>query len=57
MIAAYIPTRRKPKNQDLRAMKAAKAQLDALIAAGGVTENELVEDFKRARRRSRKRGR
>jgi antitoxin (DNA-binding transcriptional repressor) of toxin-antitoxin stability system len=54
-VGFYIPTRRKPKNQDLSAMRAAAAQLDAMIEAAGVTEDELVEDFKSARRSSRKR--
>jgi antitoxin (DNA-binding transcriptional repressor) of toxin-antitoxin stability system len=54
-VGFYIPTRRKPKNEDLSALRAAAAQLDAMIEAAGVTEDDLVEDFKKARRRSRKR--
>jgi len=49
-----IPTRRKPKNEDLTALRRAAAQLDAMIGAAGVTEEDLVEDFKRARRGGRK---
>jgi len=54
-VGFYIPTRRKPKNEDLSALRAAAAQLDAMIEAAGVTEDDLVEDFKKARRSSRKR--
>jgi len=53
-IGFYIPTRRKPKNEDLTALRTAAAQLDAMIEAAGVTEDELVEDFKKARRSGRK---
>ena len=54
-VGFYIPTRRKPKNEDLSALRAAAAQLDAMIEAAGVTEDDLVEDFKKARRSGRKR--
>jgi antitoxin (DNA-binding transcriptional repressor) of toxin-antitoxin stability system len=54
-VGFYIPTRRKPKNEDLSALRAAAAQLDAMIEAAGVTEDDLAEDFKKARRSSRKR--
>jgi antitoxin (DNA-binding transcriptional repressor) of toxin-antitoxin stability system len=54
-IGFYIPARSKPKNEDLAALQAAAAKLDAMIAAAGLTEEDLVEDFKRAGRSSRKR--
>jgi hypothetical protein len=34
--------------------RTAAAQLDALLAASGATEDELVDDFKEARRNRRK---
>ncbi len=34
----------------LAALRTAAAQLDALLAASGVTEDELVNEFKEARR-------
>jgi antitoxin (DNA-binding transcriptional repressor) of toxin-antitoxin stability system len=54
-VGFYIPARHKPKNEDLSALRAAATQLDAMIEAAGVTEDDLVEDFKKARRSSRKR--
>ena len=49
-VGFYIPTRRKTVKKDLTALKAAAAQLDAMLEASGITEDELVEDFKRLRR-------
>ena len=54
-VGFYIPARRKREQADLEALCKAGEQLDAMIAAAGTTEDELVEDFKEARRnRSRK---
>jgi antitoxin (DNA-binding transcriptional repressor) of toxin-antitoxin stability system len=53
-VGFYIPTRRKPKNEDLTALKTAAAQLDTMIEAAGATEDDLLEDFKKARRGGRK---
>jgi antitoxin (DNA-binding transcriptional repressor) of toxin-antitoxin stability system len=46
----YIPARPSRNELDLTALRNAAAQLDALLAASGVTEDELVNDFKEARR-------
>jgi hypothetical protein len=54
-IGVYIPTRRKPKQVDLTALREAAAKLDAMLEAAGVTEDALVEDFKEARRKARRR--
>jgi antitoxin (DNA-binding transcriptional repressor) of toxin-antitoxin stability system len=54
-IGFYIPAQPKPKNEGLTALRAAAAKLDAMIEAAGVTEEDLVEAFKRARRSGRKR--
>ena len=53
-IGIYVPTRRKPSQADLEALRVAGEKLDALIAAAGTSEEELMEDFKRLRRESRK---
>ncbi len=45
----YIPAR-PSKDADLAALRKAAAQLDALIAASGVTEDELADEFNEARR-------
>jgi predicted CopG family antitoxin len=38
----------------LTALRTAAAQLDVMLEAAGVAEDELVEEFKRGRRRNRK---
>jgi len=48
-IGYFIPARRKRSEAERAALKEAAAQLDALLAAKGVTEDELVADFKRWR--------
>lgn len=53
-IGFYVPAPRRRSEADLEALRAAGQQLDALIAAAGTTEDELVEDFKNARRERRK---
>ncbi len=53
-VGFYIPARRKRTDADLDALRRAGEQLDALIAAAGTTEDELVADFKDLRRPARK---
>jgi len=53
-IGIYLPTRPKPSQADLEALRAAGEKLDAMIAAAGTSEQELMEDFKRLRQESRK---
>jgi len=53
-VGFYIPARQKRKVADLEALRRAGEQLDALIAAAGTTEDELVEDFKALHRNARK---
>jgi hypothetical protein len=53
-IGIYLPTRPKPSQADLEALRVAGEQLDALILAAGTSEEELMEDFKRLRREGRK---
>ena len=53
-VGFYIPVRRKQKDADLDALRRAGEQLDALIAAAGTTEDELVADFRGLRRQARK---
>jgi antitoxin (DNA-binding transcriptional repressor) of toxin-antitoxin stability system len=52
-VGFYVPARRKPTQAELDALRAAGRQLDALIAAAGATEDELIADFKTAARQSR----
>jgi len=53
-IGYFIPARRKRTDQDRAALKEAAAKMDAMLAAKGLTEDELVEDFKRFRAANRK---
>jgi hypothetical protein len=53
-IGVYLPTLPKPSQADLEALRAAGEKLDAMIAAAGTSEEELMEDFKNLRRANRK---
>jgi len=53
-IGIYLPTRPKPSQADLEALRAAGEKLDAMIATAGTSEEELMEDFKRLRQEKRK---
>ena len=48
-IGIYVPTRPKTSQADLDALKAAGEKMQDLIVAGGASEDEIVEDFKRLR--------
>jgi PHD/YefM family antitoxin component YafN of YafNO toxin-antitoxin module len=48
-IGYYIPARRKRSEAERTALREAAAQIDALLAEKGITEDEVVEDFKRWR--------
>jgi antitoxin (DNA-binding transcriptional repressor) of toxin-antitoxin stability system len=52
-VGFYVPARRKRQQADLDALRKAGEQLDALIAAAGVSEDALVEDFRKKRRAAR----
>jgi hypothetical protein len=49
-VGFYVPARPKRREADLDALRKAGEQLDALIAAAGAGEDELIDDFKKARR-------
>ena len=48
-VGYFIPTRRKRSATERAALKKAAAKLDAMLAAKGVTEDELGGEFKRRR--------
>ncbi len=52
-IGIYLPTRAKPSEEHLETLRIAGEKLDALIAAAGTNEEELMEDFKKLRRERR----
>lgn len=49
-IGIYIPTKPKPSQADLEALRIAGEKMQQLIAAAGTTEDEIIGDFKRLRR-------
>jgi PHD/YefM family antitoxin component YafN of YafNO toxin-antitoxin module len=53
-VGYFIPARRKRSEAERAALKEAAAQLDALLAAKGITEDDLVAEFK-SRRKARRR--
>lgn len=48
-VGYFIPARRRRTDEERAALKEAAERLDTLLAAKGVTEDELVADFKRWR--------
>lgn len=52
-IGIYVPTKAKPTQADLEALRVAGEKMQALIAASQTTEDELLQDFKKLRRQSR----
>ena len=53
-VGYYVPARRKRTETERAALKEAAARLQQEMAAAGVTEEEIIEDFKRWRRSGRK---
>ena len=51
-IGIYLPTRPKPFQADLDALRTAGEKLDAMIVNVGTTEEELMQDFKKLRRKN-----
>ena len=49
-IGIYVPTKPKPSQADLEALRVAGEKMQELIAAAGTTEDDLVADFKKLRR-------
>jgi antitoxin (DNA-binding transcriptional repressor) of toxin-antitoxin stability system len=56
-VGFYIPVRRDVTSEDRQALRDAGRRLDAWMAENRVSEPELVDDFERARKAGRKRGR
>ncbi len=53
-VGYFIPARRKRTDAEKAALEEAAAKLEQAMVRAGVTEDELVEDFKRWRRSGRK---
>ena len=54
-IGIYVPTKPKPSQVELEALRVAGEKMQELIAAAGTTEDEIMADFKKARRERRTR--
>jgi antitoxin (DNA-binding transcriptional repressor) of toxin-antitoxin stability system len=52
-IGIYVPTRPRPSQADLEALRLAGEKMWQLIAEAGTTEDELVADFRKLRRERR----
>jgi antitoxin (DNA-binding transcriptional repressor) of toxin-antitoxin stability system len=50
-IGIYVPTQRKANEADLEALRVAGEKMQSLIAAAGTSDDEIVADFKKARRK------
>lgn len=53
----FIPAQKKSRKAEVDAMRAAAKELDAMIAAWGASEDELIEEYKEIRRASREKKR
>ncbi len=49
-VGYYIPTKRRATQADMEALAIASAKVQEMLAKAGVTEDEIIEDFKRLRR-------
>ncbi|HWE83976.1 MAG TPA: hypothetical protein VG267_03470 [Terracidiphilus sp.] len=56
-IGFYLPVRRKPTEEQRFALAEARARLQKAMEAAGVSEDEIVDDFKRLRKESRQKKR
>jgi antitoxin (DNA-binding transcriptional repressor) of toxin-antitoxin stability system len=56
-IGIYVPTKPKPDQAELEALRIAGEKMRELVVAAGTSEDELVADFKNTRREQRGRKR
>lgn len=48
-VGYFVPTRQQPVKAELEALKQAAAKLDSLLAKHGISEDELVQEFRQLR--------
>jgi PHD/YefM family antitoxin component YafN of YafNO toxin-antitoxin module len=53
-VGYYIPARRKRSDADRASLREAASLLQAALSAEGISEEEIIQDFKRWRRSGRK---
>ena len=49
-VGYFLPTHKKPEQAELESLMQAAEKLDRLLAEKGITEDELVEEFRQLRR-------
>lgn len=54
-IGYFLPTRRKRTAEEIQEIEDAAERLQAEMAAAGVTEDDILEDFEKLRREERRR--
>jgi antitoxin (DNA-binding transcriptional repressor) of toxin-antitoxin stability system len=52
-VGFFIPAQKRTRKAELAAMRAAARELDAMIAAWGASEDELMREYKAIRRAAR----
>ena len=52
-IGFFIPAQKRSRKTEVEAMRRAARELDAMIAAWGASEDELMQEYKEVRRASR----
>ena len=52
-VGYYIPARRRRSESEREALKEAAARMQEVLAAEGITEDEVLEDYKELRRGAR----
>ena len=52
-IGIYVPTKPKPTQADREAFRLAGEKVQQMLEAAGITEDEMVEEFKKLRREKR----
>ena len=55
-IGIYVPTKPKPRQAELEALRVAGEKMQALIAAAGTSEDEILATFSKLRRERRRKG-
>ena len=53
LLGFFIPAHKRSRKAEIEAMRAAAKELDAMIAAWGASEDELMREYREIRRASR----
>jgi len=48
-VGYFLPTKKKPEQADLESLRIAAEKLERLLVDSGITEDELVEEFRELR--------